>query len=62
MAESQIREEEQKRAAAEEAVVDMRDQLTGVKSALGSQVMELDEQLKASQQTCSQLTQEKVSE
>ena len=60
MAESQIREEEQKRASAEESLVDTRDQLAGVKSALGSQVMELDGQLKTSQQQCSQLSQEKV--
>ena len=61
VAESQIKEEEQKKASAEETVADMRDQLAGVKSALGSQVMELDDQLKTSQQLCSQLTEEKVS-
>ena len=60
VAESQIREEEQKRASAEESLVDMRDQLAGVKSALGTQVMELDRQLKTSQRQCSQLSQEKV--
>ena len=59
-AESQIRQEQQKRNEAEEAVGNMRDQLAGVKSALGSQVIELDGQLKTSQQQCSQLQIQKV--
>lgn len=60
-AESQIKLEQQKRADAEEDAANMRDQLGGVKSALGSQVMELDRQLKASQEQCTQLETEKVS-
>ena len=52
-AESDIRVEQQKRATAEEVVGDMRDQLSGVKSALGSQVMQLDKQ-------CTQLQTDKV--
>ena len=46
--------------SAEETVANMRDQLGGVKNALGSKVMELDAQLKASQQQSSQLQREKV--
>ena len=59
-AESQIKLEQQKKADAEEDAANMRDQLGGVKSALGSQVMELDRRLKASQEQCTQLETEKV--
>lgn len=59
-AESQIKLEQQKRADAEEDAANLRDQLGGVKSALGSQVMELDRRLKASQEQCTQLETEKV--
>ena len=59
-AESQIKQEQQKRSEAEETVVNMKDQLSGVKSALGSQVMELDTKLKISQQQSSLLQTEKV--
>ena len=52
-AESEIKLEQQKRAEAEETEADTRDQLSGVKSALGSQVMQLDQQ-------CTQLQSDKV--
>ena len=55
-----MKEEQQRRAEAEEMVANTRDQLSGVKSALGAQVMELDQQLSRSQEQCSQLQAGKV--
>ena len=59
-AESEIKSEQQKRADADEAVANMRDQLEGVRSALSSQVMDLDQQLSGSQEQCSELQRDKV--
>ena len=55
-----MKEEQQRRAEAEEMVANTRDQLSGVKNALGAQVMELDQQLSRSQEQCSQLQAGKV--
>ena len=59
-AESEIKSEQQKRADADEAVANMQDQLEGVRSALSSQVMDLDQQLSGSQEQCSELQRDKV--